>query len=77
MTFKEYPLKRVGSCSLCEMGIVEAQRKDGLPGVHIFRCPCSPGNYTRIQHYPFWSEKFAENFIPLKAKRHGQNRKQN
>lgn len=66
MSWSLYPRQRVLSCSLCEMGIIEAERKDGLPGVHVFRCPCSPGNYTRIQYYPVWSAKFAANFIPVK-----------
>ncbi len=70
-----YPLKVTFSCELCEHGIIEGVRRDNIPGVHLFRCTCSADHPGRPKWYPLWSEKFAQNFIPLKSKKHGQNRK--
>lgn len=71
MSWSLYPRQRVLSCSLCEMGVITAQRKDNIPGLFIFRCTCSQLTSGRTQYYPLWSKKFAENFKPIKGKKMG------
>jgi hypothetical protein len=63
-----YPRLKVNSCDKCEVGIVEAYRRDGLPGSHLFRCPCTRP-VGKSGRYPTWNEKFAANFITKKEKR--------
>lgn len=69
MTWVAYPNRKTKSCNLCRIGIIEAERKDGLPGVHLFRCPCAANAAGKVGHFPLWSEKFATNFKNVKEKR--------
>ncbi len=60
-----YPRLKVNSCDKCEVGIIEAYRRDGLPGSHLFRCPCSKP-VGKSGNYPLWSDKVAVNFENVK-----------
>lgn len=61
-----YPKKVTYSCELCSHGVVEAQRKDGLPGAFLFRCKCSPDHPGRPKFYPLWTESTADKYKSIK-----------